>query len=209
MEKKTERLIHLMKNAQNEYAEKYLIFPIPHILSKKFVAYCAMKEDLELLLEYIALLRKEESHILKSSLTYSLISLYGKCFTDGSQHSNSKLEPSHLFKEDDTENQEVHTYLMNLRHQFIAHRGETDSEIGIAFMIIPKEGSIDDNQIRFTQLKQNSFSPERLDLIEKTINHIIESLKESIEKNGQKLYENFLKIFTPEQIKLMPLNNAK
>ena len=142
-------------------------------------------------------------------LTYSLISLYGKCFTDGSQHSNSKLEPSHLFKEDDTENQEVHTYLMNLRHQFIAHRGETDSEIGIAFMIIPKEGSIDDNQIRFTQLKQNSFSPERLDLIEKTINHIIESLKESIEKNGQKLYENFLKIFTPEQIKLMLLNNAK
>ena len=63
---------------------------------------------------------------------------------------------------------------MNLRHQFIAHRGETDSEIGIAFMIIPKEGSIDDNQIRFTQLKQNSFSPVRLDLIEKTINHIIE-----------------------------------
>ncbi len=208
MEKKTERLIDLLKKAQEQYSEEYLILTIPGFLSKKFIAYCSMKEDLELLLEYINILRNEKSHTIKSSLTYSLIALYGKCFTDGSQNSNSKLEPNHLFVNNE-QNMETHNYLMNLRHQFIAHRGDTESEVGIAFMIIPKMGSLEQKEIRFSQLKQNSFSVEKLNLIEILITSIIESLLLSIQKNGQKLNDSYLSIFTPEQISLMLVNNAK
>ena len=208
MEEKTERLINLLKQVQNKYSEEYIIFMIPEFLSKKFIAYCAMKEDLELLLEYINVLRNEKSHLIKSSLTYSLIALYGKCFTDGSQNSNSKLEPNHLFANNE-QNMEIHNYMMNLRHQFIAHRGDTESEIGVAFMIIPKKGNVDEKQIQFNQLKRSSFSSEKLNLIEILIKSIIEDLKVSIQKNGEKLNDSYLKIFTPEQISIMSVNNAK
>lgn len=208
MEKKTERLINLVKQAQNEFAENYLVLAIPGFLTKKFVAYCSMKEDIELILEYIKLLRNDNDHVIKSSLSYAMISLYGKCFTDASKNSYPKLEPNDIFK-----NQEkfakTHEYLIDLRHQFIAHRGETDSEIGIAFMIIPKKEGVDKTQLRFSQLKQNSFSNDNLNEFESLMNFIHDNLMEKIQKSGQKLHEGYLKMFQPEEIVQMLMNNAK
>lgn len=208
MEKKTERLINLLKQAQNEFTENYLVLAIPGFLTKKFVAYCSMKEDIELITKYINLLRKEEDHIIKSSLSYAMISLYGKCFTDASKNSYPKLEPNDIFK-NQLEFQRIHNYLIDLRHQFIAHRGETESEIGIAFMIIPKNEDVDKTQLRFSQLKQNSFSKENLDKFENLMNFIHENLMEKIQKSGQKLHERYLKMFKPKEITQMLMNNAK
>ena len=93
MDKKNDRLIHLIKKAQSEYADDYLVIAVPGFLAKKFIGYCSMKEDLELLLLYIEILRTEDNRIKKSALTYALVALYGKCFTDASRNSYPKLEP--------------------------------------------------------------------------------------------------------------------
>ena len=47
MDEKTERLIQLIKQAQIKYSSAYLVIAVPGFISKKFVAYCSMKEDLE------------------------------------------------------------------------------------------------------------------------------------------------------------------
>src|SRR6187402_2333988 len=120
MDKKTKHLIRLIKNAQTEYAENHLVVAIPGFLSKKFIAYCAMHEDLKRTLEYIKILRTDVDPIVKSALTYSLIALYGKCYTDASKNKFPKLESKNLFEEN-TPLSETHNFLMNLRHQFIAH----------------------------------------------------------------------------------------
>ncbi len=210
MDRTTERYIQLIKNAQAEYSEEYFAVAIPGFMSKKFIAYCAMKRDLELVIEYITFLKTNpQNATVKSSLTFSTIALYGKCFTDASKNNYPKLEPKSLFKDQDGF-LETHEFLMDLRHQFIAHRGKTESEIGIAFMLIPKaKGNDEKSQIRFNQLKQYSFNTEKLTEFENLIKFIIAELDGKIQKSGQKLHDGLLNNFTPEQLTLMIMNNAK
>lgn len=202
MDKTTDRLIHLIKQAQLKYSKEYLVLAVPSFISKKFIAYCAMKEDLELLLQYINELRNSPHSTIKSALSYSLISLYGKCYTDASRNSFPKLEPSELFK-DGEENYESHKYLMDLRHKFIAHRGETENEIGISFILVSKKEPSDITQVHFSQIKMVGFSKEDLDKFEVLIKYLIERLSDKIQKNGQKVQDGMLNLFTPEQLNLM------
>ncbi len=208
MDQTTERYIQLIKNAQAEYSEDYFAVAIPGFMSKKFIAYCAMKRDLELVLDYITLLKANpENPAIKSSLTFSTIALYGKCFTDASKNNYPKLEPNSIFK-DQAEYSKTHDFLMDLRHQFIAHRGKTESEIGIAFMLVPKADN-GKSQIRFNQLKQYSLETEKLVGIENLIKYVISDLDEKILKSGQKLHDGLFNKFTPEQLTLMVMNNVK
>src|SRR5690606_12102962 len=96
-------------------------------------------------------LKKEPSSIISQSLTYSLIALYGKCFTDAKKNKNPKLEPSKVYLNHKKFN-ELHIYLMDLRHNFIAHRGLNDNEIGILFMAISKK-NVNNSKMKFEQLK--------------------------------------------------------
>lgn len=208
MDIKTQRLILLLKNAQAEYSAENLVIAIPGFASKKFIAYCAMKEDLELLLKYIDILKEKPDQTIQSALTFSTISLYGKCFTDASKNSYPKLEPSDLFKDDD-DYADTHEILMDLRHQFIAHRGETEKEIGIAFMLVPKGKPEDSSQIRFSQLKQTAFNDDELEKIQKLIIYVIERLVEKIQTSGQKLHDGLMKMFTAEELAMMIMNNMK
>ncbi|MBE98652.1 hypothetical protein [Flavobacterium coralii] len=208
MEKYEQRLINLIKSAQEEYSDKYFIIAIPVFLGKKFVAYCSMKEDIELIIKYIDLLNEEVDDVIKSSLTYALISLYGKCFTDASKQKFPKLESKNLF-EDKPELLLQHEFLMDLRHHFIAHRGETESEIGISYLIIPKEGDMNETQVRFSQLKQISFSKQQLNLLKELMLYIHNYLIEKIQKNGQKLHDDCFKIFDINTLKSMMINSVK
>ena len=97
---------------------------------------------------------------------------------------------------------------MDLRHQFVAHRGETDAEIGIAFMIIPKPEGEARSQIRFSQLKQNNFS-EDLERIRALIDFVLQKVMEKVEKSGQRAYEGMFNAFDAEQLVLLMINNAK
>lgn len=208
MDKKTDRLIHLIKQAQELYSNEHLVLAVPSFISKKFIAYCAMKEDLELIRQYINEIRRNPEGVIKSALSYSLIALYGKCFTDASKSSFPKLEPADLFEEGDI-NYIAHNYLMELRHQFIAHRGETENEIGISYVLVPKQDSLDKTQVRFSQLKMVGFSKEDLDKFEALAKYLIGKLMEKIQKSGQKVHDGMLNLFTPEQLTLMLMNGAK
>lgn len=208
MNLRKQRLLLLMKDAQSAFSEKYLVLPIPGFASKKFIAYCAMKEDLELLLTFIELLKEKPQPTVQSALTISLISLYGKCFTDASKNSYPKLEPSDLFKNEE-KFRVTHEILIDLRHQFIAHRGDTEKEIGIAFVIYPKGNTDEKSQMRFSQIRQTSFSDEEIEDIFDLIKYLIEKLIDKIQNAGQKLHEGFLKMFTVEELSMLIINNAK
>lgn len=206
MDTRDQRLISLVRKAQEEYSEDNFVYVIPGFMAKKFIAYCAMREDVVLMLEYTQLIHEDHSSIIKSSLTYSIIALYGKCFTDASKNSNPKLEPTSIF-EKESPHLLTHEYLMDLRHQFIAHRGNTDSEIGVSFLMIPKEGGLEESQIRFSQLKQVSFSNEDLEKIEAVLFFLRDLLQDKIQKSGEKLNSGYISTFTPEQVNMMMINN--
>ncbi|WP_396162651.1 hypothetical protein [Flavobacterium sp.] len=208
MDDKNERLINLVKLIQEEYAEEHYIYAIPGFLSRNFNAYCSMKQDLELLLKYIhEIVHGNHSDIIKSSLTYGIISLYGKCFTDASYYKSAKLESKYLFK-DDSDNQKTHEYLMKLRHHFIAHRGDTESEVTVAFMLINKADNIE-SQIRYKRLKRSGLSGEKLHEINNLAKYLISYLEERIQKSGEKLNKALFNLFSQEELSIMLMNNAK
>jgi len=209
MDKTTERLTHLIKQAQKKYGEDYYIFAIPKFLGKYFIAYCSMSKDLKLLLEYLnELINGNYSQIIKSSLTYATIALYGKCFTDASKHKNAKLEANELFKTND-KFMNTHKYLMKMRHEFLAHRGETEHEVAISYLIIPKGNNNEESQVRFSRLKQIDLSGDNLIEIQQLVQFLIEELEMKIKKSGEKLHSGLLKLYTPEQIINFLANNAK
>ncbi len=192
----------------NIISTENLIIALPGYAAKKFIAYCSIQEDLQLLLQYINELKSKPANTLASAMTYSLIALYGKCFTDASKNSYPKLEPNELFK--DNPLKDTHDYLMDLRHQFIAHRGETEGEIGISFMLIPKNGDLSDKtELRFNQLKMVNFSEDEINRIEELLKFILGEVQNKIQKAGQKLHDHLLKEFTPEQLNLMRMDNMK
>ena len=209
MDKKTERLLHLIKETQKEYGNDYFIFAIPGFLGRNFIAYCAMNQDLEILLKYIdELLYGNHSAILKSSLTYAIISLYGKCFTDASKHKSAKLEAKDLFKQQE-KLIETHERLMKMRHHFIAHRGDTENEVSIAYMLVAMNGNKEQDQIKFRRLKQFGMSKEELLEIQSLVKYILEQLKPKIKKSGEKTHKALYENYTPEKITSMLMNNAK
>ncbi len=208
MDKRTQRLLHLIKEAQQQYGTENIILPLPGYAAKKFIAYCSIKEDLELLLEYTALLKTKPSKVFSSALVNALIALYGKCFTDASKNSYPKLEPNDLFKDDEIK--ETHDYLMGLRHQFVAHRGETEGEIGISFLLIPKNKALTEKtELRFSQLKMVNFAEAEIKKIERLLQFLLNEMPTKIDKAGQKLHDHLLTEFTPEQLNLMRMDNMK
>ncbi len=208
MNTRKDKLTQMLYNIKNKYSDEYVILGVPTTMSKNFIAYCAIREDLNLVLKYIAEFKRNSSHLIKSSLTYSIISLYGKCFTDASSSNSPKLEASELFKNEVT-NIKTHEYLMDLRHQFIAHRGNTDAEAGLACMLIPKEGGLNKTELKFQQLKLTGFSKKEILNIELLVKTIIKKTEAKINKSGTKVITGMVNQFTPEQLALLSINNVK
>lgn len=206
MDKKTEKLIEIIKKAKDRYSEENLVLAIPGFLAKSFTSFCSMREDLLLIHEFLKRLETEKDKIICASLTYSLISLYGKCFTDASQTKAPKLEPNQLF-EKGSNFEETHNFLMYLRHNFIAHRGDTESEVEAAYLLVPKvEG---EPQVRYTQTKQMKFSHEEIGKVSQLIDYLLAMIIKKIQKSGQKTYDAYLKNFSANEMTFMMLNNLK
>lgn len=188
MDEKIERLKDLVALTQKEFSKENILTLVPEYISKKFIAYCSMEEDINLAYQYLNLL-EESDDLIRSSLTYAFISIYGKCFSDASKCKYPKLESNDIFK-----NEKVflktHCYLINLRHQFIAHRGYTESEVGLAFIVTPKTGDVN-SQVIFRGFKRTTFSDDKIDEIKKLLDFLLTKLSPKVQKSGQKINDFF------------------
>ena len=71
-----------------------------------------------------------------------------------------------------------------------------------------KDGN-EKSQVRFSQLKQVSFNEEYLNWIQLLVKFLLELIIEKIQKNGRKVNDGLLSLFSPEQLAFMMLNNVK
>ena len=141
----------LIEKIKKQYGENYILGLLPDKVARKFIGYCSMNHDLEMVENYIAEIEKGiESETIYSSLTYSSIILYSKCFTDSSKANFPKLEANNVYRDNDNL-LEFHEYLMQLRHKFLAHRNITSAEVGVAFFAFPK--TLERNQLKYKHFK--------------------------------------------------------
>jgi len=206
MDKKTERLIDIIRDAKSKYSEENLVLVIPKFMSKSFTSFCSIREDLLLIKKYLEKLEIEKDVIISSALTYSLISIYGKCFTDATKSKSPKLEPKQIYEEGSNFLM-THDYLMDLRHNFIAHRGDTENEVEAAYLLIPKEEG--EPQVRYAQKKRMNLNSEKRNEISELVEFLLPIVMDKIQKSGQKTYNALFDNFTPEQMSFMLINNVK
>jgi len=132
-----ERLIERVKTENNGM---YQAFLIPEDISKIITTYTAMKADLE----YVGnvaqeLIDYEHSDLITISVWTSLLITYGKCFVDATNTRSPKLESKDCFTDRESMLEKTHKELMNLRHNFVAHRGITAYEASLCFLTIGTE----------------------------------------------------------------------
>ena len=165
-----------------------LTFKIPNHLEKKNVAYYSIILDLETCKKALLRLKKRNREIVKTSLFTTVIILYGKCFTDSSSTKSPKLELDCF--EDFDNFKKLHQNLMDMRHNFIAHRGETEHEYGKAyFQIFPRTMK--------WQVKvglQRKFSFERKEVLNyiNLVDFLLKITIDKYEKSGKKVLKHII-----------------
>jgi hypothetical protein len=195
MEKKIDRLQkEIQKNNNGETIE----FVIPGYAAKKIVAYQSMREDLLLCRESIKeLLSGQYNETIMSSLFYTTIILYGKCFTDSTSSKSSKLELSD-FGDGNEDLIQFHQEIMDMRHNFVAHRGSTDHDFGLPYMSLwLNDLSV---EIKVRQLKRIKFADKKIFDYSRLIEYLIKVVEDKFSKAGEKVFSHLFESFTVDQL---------
>ncbi|KAA9341155.1 hypothetical protein [Larkinella humicola] len=198
---KNDILLRLFKAIQENSDNEHLDFALPGYAARQLISYQAIREDLMQCLASIKeLMEKDHNQVVRTALWYSTISLYGKCFTDASTSKSSKLEVKDCF----TVGQGlhgVHEQLMDLRHNLVAHRGETIQEIGIAYLRLRLHDSA-----RGAHVRQGKFKiPKDLNVIVELLEHLIAVCEMKFEKATEKAWDHMMKTYTPTQMALLKI----
>lgn len=173
-----------------------------------------IREDLTFILniakELISLRESADSNTaIELALWQSILITYGKCFTEN-KAGFSKLEKS-LLETYDSKYQLMHEHLMEVRHSYIAHRGDTVHEQAMVFINVSKTGNMLDGDTEDIIIARKQASPRVSDLksIIELLDLLIKEATIKIQKSGDKAHNAFLQKYTPRQAKSFLVNNIK
>ena len=196
---------HLLANIRYKDLGETFDLRVPEKLEKRNIAYYSILLDLENCKEALIRLKKSNDEIIKTSLFTTVISLYGKCFTDSSTKKYPKLEPS-IFNDAKSDFGVWHTELMEMRHNFIAHRGETELEFAFAYLKInPKTWNWG---ISVGMKRKNDFEPKEIINYLSLVEYLIEKTIEKYEKIALKIFNHIFENLENYKDDLVLLNKV-
>jgi len=115
---------YLISQIREQVDDKSHRYVIPEHLAKPLLNYQSIRHDLIFIKEAAKkLMSSNLDQTTMASLWHTIIALYGKCFVSAEQ--SAKLETSNCFSGQYHSFMKTHDELMNLRHNFVAHRGQT------------------------------------------------------------------------------------
>ncbi|RQO64356.1 hypothetical protein DBR40_25805 [Pedobacter sp. KBW01] len=206
-----EKAIADIYNAVKATYPQNLLYVMPVELSKKLKSFMLIREDLSfvsnIVQELISLRESGNSNpTIELALWQSILITYGKCFTEN-KTGFSKLEKS-LLEKHDNKYELLHEHLMELRHSYIAHRGDTAHEQAMVFIKVSKTGVMLDRDTEDIIIARKQASPRVSDLkaIKDLVDLLIKEATIKIQKSGDKAHNAFLQKYTPEQAKCFLVN---
>ncbi|WP_316812900.1 hypothetical protein [Pedobacter heparinus] len=213
MTERERAIADIYKTVKDKYPNN-LLYVMPDRFTKKLKSFMLIREDLffisQIAEELISLRESPGSNYMTEfALWQSIIITYGKCFTEN-MAGMSKLEKS-VFEPHDKKYQEIHDHLMDLRHSYIAHRGDTANEQAMVFIKVSKTGYMLDGDTENIIIARKLASPRVRDLksLIALLNLLIKEVEVKIQKNGDKAHNAFLKNISPEQAKAYLVNDMK
>lgn len=200
-----ERLELLVRNAQDDLQEENAVVAIPNFITTKFIGYCSMKRDLDLALQLLESLKQSSNDLHRMSFMYTTITLYAKSFNDASSN-YPRLSARSIFEEG-TEFFKTHEYIQNLRDKLLAHRSKTPHEVGVAFLVVPKEGDIETSRIQYKGAKKVQFLDSEVERAEALIHCVIAYVSKKIVQTAEDVHGGFHN-FVERAAKEMGVDNS-
>jgi hypothetical protein len=191
---KKEQVLVKMLEAEKAKDNNNITVVLPSFLTRKLGSWMLIREDLlfvkscaEELVKAKSKDEGERNPTIEASLWYSLIITYGKCYTEN-QSGRSRLEPNECFNDEYAALKTVHDNLMELRHGFVAHRGDTENEQAIVYLKVPKDEPLGD-QHEFKISSAKSFSPsiEKVQEYIALFDYLLHILQEKIQRQAERI----------------------
>jgi hypothetical protein len=93
---------------------------------------------------------------------------------------------------------------MELRHGYIAHRGDNENDISVVFLKVPKKDEIDfkSSHYRIKSLRIASPTYNELENYLRLFESVLEVVKDKIQKQGDKTHKGYMRII--RTIPLLP-----
>lgn len=208
METKDVRLRTVLEKIKQENSDSYN-YLIPMIFSKKLRDYDSIRNDLVHVIDatknLMSLKRNNTGNqTLNTCIWHSIIITYGKCFIDASKSKRIKLEVTSIFNKEDEVNRMTHSKLMELRHGYIAHRGDNENDISVVFLKVPKKGEFDfkTSHYKIKSLRTASPTSTELENYLRLFESVLEVVKDKLQKQGDKTHKVYMRIIST--IPLLP-----
>jgi len=152
-------------------------------LGRQFIAYNAIKHDLNICLGLLDRLKKDMSSdpILCNAVWESFITKYGRCFANASNGRGVSLNEKDVFK-GAGDFHKHHKYMINERNEFTAHSGNSDSDIVVARLaLMPENQGKDPIQIYISRRLSISADPDVIEMHENLVNHVLHHIEEKLD----------------------------
>ncbi|MBI1768195.1 MAG: hypothetical protein HYR67_07455 [Bacteroidetes bacterium] len=187
-------LIAQIREQTEDDSSRYII---PDHLAKPLLNYQSIRHDLIFIKEATTkLMTPDLDQTTMASLWHTVIALYGKCFVS-SGHS-TKLESNNCFSRQNEMFLKTHNELMDLRHNFVAHRGRTIHEFAIAYIKI--DPFKNDSEVKIEQLKRNKPDIGELEKYIQLFDHLITVTEDKIRTVGHKVVKKLFSTTNPNQL---------
>lgn len=196
MDQYKKNLVKILEQIKSSNPETLKIL-VPQSMSKKISTYMLIREDLMFVKETANKLKEVSDNTIKENLWYSLIAIYGRCFTDASKSKKTKLESKDLFDSGSHMlEKSTHEKLIDIRHTFLAHRGDNENEIPVVYLEMPKNEKINDDNLIF-QIVSTRYTSESKEFLNNVINlceFLLAKLNIKFTKRADKLLSVILEL---------------
>lgn len=188
----------------------YIKLVVPLSMSKQITSYMLIREDLLFIKTNAGLLLESKKTISRNEQTeetlwYSLIILYGRCFSNATKGQKVKLEKEDFFYNSDEVLLITHNKIIDIRNNFITHRGDNENEIPIVYVKIPRVEIPEEYNMEFEIVstryvtESTRFLEQIIDLVDFLIPKVktkINKFEERVKKGVFNLDEESLKKLT-------------
>ncbi len=213
-DKKNDLLVHVNEHKDGGICPYYVLEGQPY---KQAAAYASILRDLQECRESIIFLNRIKNsprvpQIVKTSLLFSAVVRYAKCFTQGEGRGTS-LNVKDTFKGNQEKLLDFHNTTMDMRHKYLAHAGNSILESRAMVLILnPNEKNIETINYAGFKLKDDDENLEKyielIDGVTLKVREKIEKIRPIINKKAHEMdlnevYENSV---TPDPKEFIPFN---
>jgi hypothetical protein len=206
------KTLEFIKNEDKES----LYFIIPQEYTIKFTSYASMKNDLFFLID--ATNKLIEIHtdfptpevntdlVIEMGLWYSIIVTYAKLFMEAFDK-RSKLEEKEVFENLDEESNifyKTHKELMRDRHNFVAHRADSELDNFVVLLKLPRSRDLTKATFEVKTVRAyamgTSYFVEYLNLFQKIFAIVDAKMKNQSDKLSKMILEKSFAFISPYEI---------